>query len=514
MRKLYFLFTAFVTVCLVGCEDRKPLSWETDVFLPLLDDRIGWLEFVEDTLDVIVTNGEPARIVLSQAVDLTSGTIAPVLPDTSIEENIGIGNIPVDIPVPTEYPFVIQDDEIPIINLGGSAGAYLREVVVTSGEMVFSVENSIEGILDMSYYLTCCTIDGEQVGVDLEIPAATEDELGFASGSLSLENAVFDLTGSAGVSNNLITTHFEAQGSQLNEEIFYADNQDNIKVTVQFQNFEVKSALGYFGNLEAGFSEEEWVTDTVPLPNAIVEMEGAVAKLQLENTIGADMRFSFDSLTFDGIQLQHPSIYDVHDMARAQWSNGQLLSTTNLELDLMEEGSTLSELLEMMPEHLKIAGDIELNPYGDVSLGNDYVDVDVQPNLNVLLEVPVQVGFDGLLLEDSFEIDPIDSTKFDGRLLVDFWSTFPVQVESHLVYTVNNTSQTEIARDVVIDPGNMDLGQPGHGFMEIPANDSLLVPGATVDVTVYVSTEGAVVFDGTEDVRVQIRAEGTYLIEE
>ena len=123
MRKLYFLFTAFVTVCLVGCEDRKPLSWETDVFLPLLDDRIGWLEFVEDTLDVIVTNGEPARIVLSQAVDMTSGTIAPVLPDTSIEENIGIGNIPVDIPVPTEFPFIVQDDEIPIINLGGSAGA-------------------------------------------------------------------------------------------------------------------------------------------------------------------------------------------------------------------------------------------------------------------------------------------------------------------------------------------------------------------------------------------------------
>ena len=71
-----------------------------------------------------------------------------------------------------------------------------------------------------------------------------------------------------------------------------------------------------------------------------------------------------------------------------------------------------------------------------------------------------------------------------------------------------------IVRDIVIDPGNMDLGQPGHGFVEIPANDSLLVPGATVDVTVHVSTNGAVVFDGTEDVRVQIRAEGTYLIEE
>ncbi len=514
MKNLFFLFVALATFLLIGCENRKPLSWETDVFLPLLDDRIGWLDFVEDTLDVLVADGEPARIIISQSLDLTSGKIAPVLPDTSIEENIGIGNIPVPIPVPTEFPFIIQDDEIPIINLGGSAGAYLREVVVTSGEMVFSVENSIGGILDMSYYLTSCTIDGEQVGIDLEIPAATDDELGIASGYLSLENAVFDLTGLAGVSNNLISTHFEAQGSQLNEEIFYATNQDNIKVTVQFQNFEVKSALGFFGNLEAGFSEEELVTATIPLPNAIIEMDGAVAKLQLENTIGADMRFSFDSLTFDGIQLQHPSIYDVHDMARAQWNNGQLFSTTSLELDLMEGGSTLSELIEMMPESLKISGNIELNPYGDVSLGNDYVDVDVQPNLSVLLEVPVYVGFDGLLFEDSFEIDPIDSTKFDGRLLVDFWSTFPVQVESNFVYSVNNTSQTEIVRDVVIDPRNIDLGQPGHSFVEIPVNDSILIQGATVDIAVYANTDGAVVFDGTEYVRVQIRAEGIYLIEE
>ncbi|MBI48782.1 MAG: hypothetical protein CL850_00620 [Crocinitomicaceae bacterium] len=514
MKKTYFFFIALVIFCLVGCENRKPLSWETDVFLPLLDDRIGWLEFVEDSLDIVLTDGNPARIVLNQGVEFTSGTIAPVLPDTLIEKNIGIGNIPVDIPVPTEYPFILQEDEIPIINLGGSSGAYLREVVVTSGEMVFTVENSIGGILDMSYYLTCCTINGEQVGIDLEIPAGTDDNIGFASGSLSLENAVFDLTGSAGVSNNLLTTYFEAQGSQLNEEIFFANSQDNIKVTIQFQNFEVKSALGYFGNLDSRFSEEELITDTVPLPNAIIQMDGAIAKLKLENTIGADIRLTFDSLNFDGLQLQHPSIYDVHDMARAQWNNGQLLSTTNLELDLMEEESTLGELLEMMPEKLEIVGDIELNPYGDVSLGNDYIDVDMQPNINILLELPIHVGFDGLLLEDSFEIDPIDSTSFDGRLLVDFWSTFPVQVESHLVYTVNNTSQTEIVRDVVIDPNNMDLGQDGHGFVEIPANDSLLVPGATVDVTVYVSTEGAVVFDGTEEVRVQIRAEGTYLIKE
>ena len=36
---------------------------------------------------------------------------------------------------------------------------------------------------------------------------------------------------------------------------------------MQFHEFEVKSALGYFGNLSTGFSAEEDVVDTIPLPN-------------------------------------------------------------------------------------------------------------------------------------------------------------------------------------------------------------------------------------------------------
>ena len=515
MRKNYLLLTVISAFCLIGCEDREPLSWESDIFLPILDDRIGWLEFAEDTVDIIVTEGEAARLVLSQPIDMISGKLAPVLPDTSLEENIGIGNIPVAIPVPTDYPFIVQEEELPITNLGGSAGAYLREVVVSSGEMVFAVENTIEGILELSYYLTCCTIDGEQVGIDLVVPPAVDGELGVATGSLSLENAVFDLTGLNGVGNNLITTSFTAQGSQDNEDIFYATSADNIKVTVQFHDFTVKTALGYFGNLSAGFSAEEWVTDTLPLPNPILEMDGAVAKLQLENTIGADVRFAFDSLTFDGIQLDHPTFYGTHDMARAQWINDELYSTTHLEIDLTEEGSTLNELIEMMPEHLKTVGNIELNPYGDVSLGNDYLDADVPPNLDLLLEVPLNVGFDGLILEDSFDIEAFaDMPKFDGSLHVDFYSTFPVQVNSNLVYTANDSTETVISRDVVIDPVNNLLDQPGHGYVEIPVNQSLVENSRKIDETVYVSTEGAVTFYGDEDVRVQVRIEGTQLIEE
>ena len=41
------------------------------------------------------------------------------------------------------------------------------------------------------------------------------------------------------------------------------------------------------------------------------------------------------------------------------------------------------------------------------------------PKLDLELEIPLNVGVDGVVLEDSFEIDPMDFPKFDGHLLVD-----------------------------------------------------------------------------------------------
>ena len=184
-------------------------------------------------------------------------------------------------------------------------------------------------------------------------------------------------------------------------------------------------------------------------------------------------------------------------------------------MDLTESGSNLTTLIELIPEHFKATGYIELNPYGDISLGNDYLDVDVTPNLELLLEIPLQVGFDGVVLEDSYVLDPSDDfPEFEGKLLVDMWSTFPVSVNASIEYISNNKDGTIVQGDLALNAGELLLGQPSHGFIEFDVDKGIIDPGGTINVTLYVETEGIVEFDGTEDVRVQVRANGTYLIEE
>ena len=514
MRNFIFLVVCILAVSLSSCVDREPLSWETEIFLPLVDDHIGWSSFIPDSLVEIGEEGEVAKLVFNGVIDIVSGNLVPILPDTTIQDIVAFGALPISIPVPIEYPFIDQQEEMMISSLTGTEGAYMRELVVASGEMVFTVESSIKGILEMSYYLTCVTLNGDTVGIDLVIPPATDTENGFATGIVDLENALFDLTGTSGVGNNTLTTSFIAIGSEQNEEIFYATNLDSLWMTVEFHDFTVQSAKGYFGNVIVDFDSESPVLDSIPVPNPVLDIEGAVAKLTIENTVGADIRLTFDTLSVDDQNLQHPTFFGVHDVARAHWSNGQLIEKTYLEIDMGEVGSNFFDLIETFPEVMRGIGNLELNPFGDVSLGNDYLDVDVPPLLNLDIEIPIRLGADGVILEEQYTIDPAEFPQFDGRLLIDLYSTFPVSLSANVEYVVNDTLGTVVSVSSEIGPGSTITGYIAHAFAEIPINRRIIEPGGELFVTLDVSTEGAVPFTGYEDVRVQIRIEGTQLIEE
>ena len=156
-----------------------------------------------------------------------------------------------------------------------------------------------------------------------------------------------------------------------------------------------------------------------------------------------------------------------------------------------------------------------MNPYGDISLGNDFVDVDIVPNLELLLEIPLSLGFEGLVLEDSYVLDPSDDfPEFEGKILIDMWSSFPVSVNASVEYVSNNEDGTVIQADLALNAGKVLLGQPSHGFLELDVDKGMIDPGGIINVTLYVATEGVIEFNGLEDVRVQVRANGTYLIEE
>jgi len=511
--KFALAFAIFLTA-LYSCEDSDPLSWESEIFLPLVDDNVTWSSFVPDSLLVLGEGGEPARLVYIGPFEAFDSEDIPALPDTTIDNTFSMGNeLTVEVPAPEDFPFMDILSEMQVTNLVENSGMYLRELILSGGMMTFTVESTVDGIIDLSYSLTSVTVDGEAVGFDMSVPAAEGGVNGIATANIDLTDAVFDMTGEDGSSENMINSSFTVMNSPLNADIFYISNLDSLNVKLEMQNMMLDKARGYFGNVELDFGTEVSLIDTVPVPNPILDLEGAVAKIRIDNTIGADLRLNFDTLLVDGESVIHPTLYGAHDISRAQWIDGTLLNYTTLEIDLGESGSNIFDLMETFPEKFRMAGSAQINPYGDISFGNDYADIDYIPDLELEVEIPFRMGLDGVVLEESYAIDPMEFPNFDGRLLIDLTSTFPVEVIADVNYVVNDIDGTIVSVDTELDAGSSYPEMPAHALLIIPLNQAIIEPGGNVFVNLTVRTDGAQTFTGYENIRVQVRIEGTQLIE-
>ncbi|PCJ80087.1 MAG: hypothetical protein COA49_10050 [Bacteroidetes bacterium] len=508
------LVSFIILLALNSCGDREALSWESEIFLPLIDDNITWSSLVPDSILVVGEGGEPARLVYNGPLDIFSQSTLTSLPDTTLDNVFSMGNdLPIAIPVPEDFPFMDITNDMTITNLGGGSDTYLRELVLSGGTMTFTVESTVSGILNMNYSLPSVTVNGVVVGIDLEVPASLGGVNGQATSSIDLAGAVFDLTGADGTSNNIIQSAFTAINSPLNSEVFYITNLDSLSISIELHDMDIQQAKGYFGNVDLEYGTQVSLIDTVPIPNPVLNLEGAVAKLRIDNLIGADIRMVFDTLLVDGSPVSHPSLYGAHDIPRAQWIEGNLIDHTVLEIDLGESGSNIFDLMETLPQLLRIAGSVELNPFGDISFGNDFIDIDYISEVELEIEIPFHMGVDGVILEESYTIDPMDFPNFDGMLLVDFTSTFPVEVIADIKYVVNDSIGTVVSIDGVIEAGMSFPETPAYSLVEIPINQAIIEPGGEIFLVLTVRTDGAQIFTGYENIRVQVRIEGTQLIE-
>ncbi|MDG2363099.1 MAG: hypothetical protein P8L80_03240, partial [Flavobacteriales bacterium] len=302
-------------------------------------------------------------------------------------------------------------------------------------------------------------------------------------------------------------------GSTLNTEVFYLTTTDSMLVEIELIDLTIETAKGYFGQVNIPFESEVTLIDTIAIPNPVLDLEGASAKLTIDNYIGAELRLKFDEISMDDQLLEHPSLFGVHDIARAYWIDETLINYTSLELDLGETGSNIFDLIETFPRDLAMSGSVQLNPFGDVSLGHDYINNSYPPKLELELDIPLKLGLDGVVLEEEYIIDPMNFPKFDGRLLVDLTSTFPVEVIADIQYVVNDEDGTRVSISGNIDAGSAYPEVSQHGLLVIPLNEETVSPGGSVYVRLTASTDGAVTFTGYENVRVQIRIEGTQLLE-
>jgi len=507
------IWSALAAVLLWGCAN--PVSWENDIHVPVLDDRVTWADVVPDTLYEPGVDGGPAHFVLVDTLDGWDWGEWTTLPDTTISVRYdGEGVLENGVPVQEGIPVALSDDDVPVleISLSQPEGLELTQVDVASGQVLLEVQHSLQCYINLVYSFPGVIVDGAPMEFGLQLPPATDVAPGVASDVVDLSGASFDFTQADGFDSNALEVNVLAVSGEVTapDGIYFVDATDSLVMNLTFEALKVEELAGYFGQLTESTSADVPLLDTVPLPEPVIDLEGTTAALHFTNTIGADLRLFLDTLQFDETLVEGDLIAG-HDIPRAVWVNDEP-QPSEWSLDLGSPGSSFLDLLETFPRSLHVAGRMQLNPINTSAFLMDRWDVAYPPTFWYELRVPLKLGVNGLVLRDSFDLEGLDEfPAFDGFLHLDFENTFPVEVTGTVDF---ERLDGVLYQDTLVVPaGSVPLCTVGESTLSIPVNADMLLPGGEVTVELRVNTSGPQPFTGHEGVRVQGRLEGTQLIE-
>ena len=504
------LMGGLVAWAVIGCSN--PVSWENDIHIPVLDDRVSWADVVPDSLYEPGQQGGPAHFVLVDTLDGWDWTDWTTLPDSTIvarydgEDELNNGLV-----VTEDMDVISYTDEVNFA-LSETEGMLLTDASLASGSLLLEVKHSLPSEVQMLYDLPGVTINDASLSIPMLLPPATATDPGSASTVVDLTGASFDFTGISGQETNALQVTILATAGEISnpEGFFIIGETDSVVVSLTFQSLNLQTLGGYFGTYTEGASGDVALLDTIPLPEPVIDLEGTTASLHFTNSVAADLLLHLDTLQFDD-QLVEGDLIGGHLIPRAVWV-GNEPQPSEWSLDLGSPGSTFLDLLETFPKSLHASGRMTLNPEDNSAWLLDRWDADYPPTFWYELRVPLKLGLNGIVLRDTFDIDGMDEfPQFNGHLHLDFESTFPVEVKGILDY---DRMDGVLYQDTLVVPaGSVSQGMLGEATLSIPLNEEMALPGGQVRMELWVNSYGAQPFTGYESVRVQGRLEGTQIIE-
>ncbi len=98
-------------------------------------------------------------------------------------------------------------------------------------------------------------------------------------------------------------------------------------------------------------------------------------------------------------------------------------------------------MVELLPDQIEFSGDIQLNPYGNISGYTDFYYPDYPANIQMQLQAPLKFSIGNLMLVDTIDnpfagIDLMDNIK-DGQFIVRAENKFPLESKLQM-YMLDN----------------------------------------------------------------------------
>jgi hypothetical protein len=163
------------------------------------------------------------------------------------------------------------------------------------------------------------------------------------------------------------------------------------------------------------------------------------------------------------------NLYDPFFITRSI-DNGGTASIFNYNIDLNEGNSNITSFMGNLPNIISFQGNLELNPFGNVSDGNDFFYENQLTEAKLVVDVPLRLAANDLTLKDTLNVDVTTDAARVSSLTLDVQNAFPMSWSLNLA----TLSGVVIASDLLVSNGNSvdAIALPNSTTLQIPISEA------------------------------------------
>ncbi|PCI93670.1 MAG: hypothetical protein COB15_15945 [Flavobacteriales bacterium] len=403
-------YKKIVALCLIvftffSCrKDFERANWDVDVLAPLIKTTLTLEDLFPDS--IIQTNPDTSIKLVYQTniFDIDMDSLFQI-PDTTIAE---VYIFPLSSLANPGASFYSNSEEN---ELNISNGVELNYVQIESGFIEIEIYSEIQEKIIVTYTIPSATKNGDTLVLNDIIPAGTLLQDGYYKKLIDISGYELDLTGiSKSEVNTLVTRAIGVVDTNATGPVTIFSGS---KITYNNKLMDIIPSFvrGYFGAQQLHFGPE--ITNTTAfnmITSGTLDLEAVDVNIEFKNGIGVDAQLILNQFSTSNINtgasnvLSHSSIGTPLNLNRAQLTNSiPEVTYSSYNITMNPTNSNIDQLIEIFPNQILYDINLNINPIGNISGGNDFVykKHSLETNLNV--EFPLSLIANNLTLQDTVD---------------------------------------------------------------------------------------------------------------
>lgn len=522
-------FAGIIFLLLQGCrKEDGPARWDVDVALPLLTTRLTIGDLVPDSLHAVGSDGTVTLVYASELFAVDLDTLLG-LPDTTFSYAYAMPLVGNDqFSLPAGFPVISQNNLVRF----ALPQVQLTRLDIRSGDLHVDMRNMINStVLGQFGIPTAQFPDGANtLSVAVGPGSPGQPALGtvtrdLAGTRLDLRGPTFDQVNSLATN---VAANLDPEGSGA-----LVTNQDSVVVQVRYNNLVAAYARGYFGTSTITRTDQESrLTLFDRFVGGDLDLDQVSMRVHVENGVGMDIQVrlssfqAYNSRTGAVVDMQHAIMQGPINLDRAV-DHGNGFAPSQYQRVLDNTNSNLDAFIENLPDRVRYGVEIQLNPLGDISNGNDFLYYESRLAADLEMEVPLTLIAADLTLEQFSKPDLPGDAEHPGieqgtlHLFANNGFPFAARILLDLVDEEGNVLST-VPVEGSVQAGHIGtdglVNAPVRSTVHAPLNSAqvaLLYGEARLRTRVAFDTDpqyGHVRVLDTYAMDIQVTVDGTYMV--